>query len=174
MNRILIIGATGKYKANASVSLEYPTFAFVRPSTAAPHSSKSQLLQQFRDDGIFILQKFLPSEFGNEVDRIKTLPPFQRQNDIKKTIRRKPPPEEVVIYGDGFTKAVMNFEDDIAALNIMVANDPSTPNRLAIYKPPMNVISQSEIVSLWEKKTGRTLKRVYLPEAEMVKLSELK
>lgn len=59
MNRILIIGATGyigKYMAKASVSLGYPTFAFVRPSTAAPHSSKSQLLQQFRDDGIVILQ----------------------------------------------------------------------------------------------------------------------
>ncbi|GLJ35071.1 hypothetical protein SUGI_0705630 [Cryptomeria japonica] len=245
MNRMLIIGAAGyigKYMAKASASLGYPTFAFVRPSTAAPHSSKSQLIQQFRDDGIIILQgslddhnslvnaikqvdivisavnipqhldqlniinaikeagnvkRFLPSEFGNEVDRINTLPPFQRLNDSKKTIRRateeagipytfvsansyaayfldyflhprqKPPTEEVVIYGDGFTK-----EDDIAALNIMVANDPRTLNRLVIYKPPMNVISQSEIVSLWEKKTGWTLKRVYLPEAEMVNLSE--
>ncbi|XP_057814680.2 isoeugenol synthase 1 [Cryptomeria japonica] len=250
MNRILIIGATGyigKYMAKASVSLGYPTFAFVRPSTAAPHSSKSQLLQQFRDDGIVILQgslddhnslvnaikqvdivisavaipqhldqlniikaikeagnikRFLPSEFGNEVDRIKTLAPFQRINDIRKTIRRateeagipytfvsansyaayfvdyflhprqKSPPQEVVIYGDGFTKAVMNLEDDIATLNIMVANDSRTLNKLVIYKPPINVISQSEIVLLWEKKTGRTLKKVYLPEAEMVKLSE--
>ncbi|GLJ37803.1 hypothetical protein SUGI_0768590 [Cryptomeria japonica] len=250
MNRILIIGATGyigKYMAKASVSLGYPTFAFVRPSTAAPHCSKSQLLQQFRDDGIIILQgslddhnslvnaikqvdivisavaipqhldqlniikaikeagnikRFLPSEFGNEVDRIKSLAPFQRINDVRKTIRRateeagipytfvsansyaayfidyflhprqKPPPQEVFIYGNGFTKAVMNLEDDIAALNIMVANDPRTLNKLVIYKPPMNVISQSELVSLWEEKTGRTLKRVYLPEAEMVKLSD--
>ena len=59
MDRILIIGATGyigKYMAKASVSLGYPTFAFVRPSTAAPYSSKSQMLQQFRDDGIVILE----------------------------------------------------------------------------------------------------------------------
>ena len=68
----------------------------------------------------------------------------------------------------------MNLEDDIAALNIMVASDPRTLNKLVIYKLPVNVTSQSEIVSLWEQKTGRTLKRVYLPEAEMVKLSESK
>ena len=70
--------------------------------------------------------------------------------------------------------AVMNLEDDIATLNIMVANDVRTLNKLVIYKPPMNVISQSEIASLWEKKTRQTLKRVYLLEAEMVKLSESK
>ncbi|KAH9289677.1 hypothetical protein KI387_033794, partial [Taxus chinensis] len=250
MNKILIIGATGyigKYMANASVSLGYPTYAFVRPSTAAPHSSKSSLLQKFREDGIYILQgslddhnslvnafkqvdivisavaipqhmdqlniikaikeagnikRFLPSEFGNEVDRIRSLPPFQRINDVRKTIRRateeagipytfvsansyaayfvdyflhprqKPQPEEVIIYGDGLTKAVMNLEEDIAKLTIMVANDPRTLNMLVIYKPPMNLISQDEIVSLWEKKTGKNIKKVYLLEDEMIKLSE--
>ncbi|KAH9289687.1 hypothetical protein KI387_033804, partial [Taxus chinensis] len=250
MNRILIIGATGyigKYMANASVSLGYPTYAFVRPSSAVPRSSKSTLLQKFRDDGIHILEgslddhnslvnafkqvdivisavaipqhmdqlniikaikeagnikRFLPSEFGNEVDRIRSLPPFQRINDIKKTIRRateeagipytfvsanscaayfvdyflhprqKPQPEEVIIYGDGLTKAVMNLEEDIASLTIMVTTDPRTLNRVVIYKPPMNLISQAEIVSLWEKKTGKYIKRVYWPEDEMIKLSE--
>ncbi|KAH9289683.1 hypothetical protein KI387_033800 [Taxus chinensis] len=233
--------------ANASVSLGYPTYAFVRPSSAVPHSSKSTLVQKFRDDGIHILEgslvdhnslvnafkqvdivisavaipqhmdqlniikaikeagnikRFLPSEFGNEVDRIRSLPPFQRINDIKKTIRRateeagipytfvsanscaayfvdyflhprqKPQPEEVIIYGDGLTKAVMNLEEDIASLTIMVATDPRTLNRVVIYKPPMNLISQAEIVSLWEKKTGKYIKRVYWPEDEMIKLSE--
>ena len=70
--------------------------------------------------------------------------------------------------------AVMNLEDDIAAFTIMVANDPRTVNKLVIYKPADNIISQSELVSLWEKKTGRTFQRVFLPEVEMVVLSQSK
>lgn len=129
-------------------------------------------------------------------------PPFQRVCDTKKKIRRaiedagipysfisanslmayfvdmllqprqEPQPGEVVIYGDGLTKAVMNLEDDIAAFTIMVANDPRTVNKLVICKPVDNIISQSELVSLWEKKTGRTFQRVFVPEAEMVVLSQ--
>ena len=68
----------------------------------------------------------------------------------------------------------MNSEEDIAALTIKMANDPRTLDKLVIYRPPCNIINQSELVSLWEKKTGRRLKRVYLPEAEMVRLSESK
>ena len=68
----------------------------------------------------------------------------------------------------------MNSEEDIASLTIMMANDPRTMNKLVIYRPPSNIICQSELVSLWEKKTGRSLKRVFLPEAEMVRLSESK
>jgi hypothetical protein len=45
-------------------------------------------------------------------------------------------------------------------------------NKLVIYRPAGNVMSQGELVSLWEKKTGRTLQRVFLPEAEMLRLSE--
>jgi len=70
--------------------------------------------------------------------------------------------------------AFMNSEADIAALTIKMANDPRTMNKLVIYRPPANIISQSELVSLWEKKSGRSLKRVFLPETEMVRLSESK
>lgn len=66
----------------------------------------------------------------------------------------------------------MNSEDDVAALTIKVANDPRALNKLVIYRPPANIISQSELVSLWEKKTGRSLKRIFVPEAEIVRRSE--
>ncbi|KAH9290251.1 hypothetical protein KI387_034368, partial [Taxus chinensis] len=249
-NKILIIGATGylgKYMVNASVSLGYPTYAFVRPSSASPSSSKSELLQQFRDNGIHILQgylddhnslvdafkqvdivisavaapqhldqhkiikaikeagnikRFLPSEYANEVGRFEALPPYQRMNDGKREIRRavkeariphtivaanclgayfvdfllhpreKPQPEELLMYGDGHTKAVLNLEDDVATIVIKVANDPRTLNKLVIIKPFCNTISQSELVSLWEKKTGLNLKRNVITEAEMIKQSE--
>lgn len=148
------------------------------------------------------IKRFLPSEFGCDVGRVKGLPPFQRVCDDKKTIRkaveqagiphsfvsancfaayfvdyllqprRKPQIEEVAIYGDGLTKAVFNLEDDVAAFTIMVANDPRTLNKSVIYRPPGNIISQSELVSLWEKKTGTTVKRVFVSESELIKLSE--
>ena len=35
-----------------------------------------------------VLQRFVPSEFGNEVDRVFGLPPFQAIFDNKKKIRR--------------------------------------------------------------------------------------
>jgi len=70
--------------------------------------------------------------------------------------------------------AVMNFEDDIAAFTIKVANDPRTINKLVIYRPPGNTISQSELVALWEKKTGKTILRIFLPEEEIVRLRESK
>ena len=61
MNRILIIGGTGylgKYLAKASVSQGYPTFVLVPPTkaTAQLDSSKDKLLQEFKDNGIHILE----------------------------------------------------------------------------------------------------------------------
>eukprot|EP00253_Pinus_taeda_P015247 PITA_15247 len=166
------------------------------------HLDQFNIIRAIQEAGIANIKRFVPSEFGNEVDKVQALHPFHRVCDNKRKIRRaieeagipftffsansyasyfvdyffhprqKPQPEEVVIYGDGLSKAFMNSEEDIAALAIMMANDPRTMNRLVIYRPPSNIICQSELVSLWEKKTGRSLKRVFLPEAEMVRLSE--
>lgn len=66
----------------------------------------------------------------------------------------------------------MNSENDIASLMIMMENAPRTMNKLVIYRPTDNIISQSELVSLWEKKARRTLNRVFLPKAAMVRLSK--
>ncbi|GLJ35047.1 hypothetical protein SUGI_0705350 [Cryptomeria japonica] len=69
-------------------------------------------------------------------------------------------------------RSVFNLEDDVAAFTIMVANDSRTLNKSVTCRPPGNIISQSELVSLWEKKTGTTLKRVFVSESELIKLSE--
>ncbi|CAK7344747.1 unnamed protein product [Dovyalis caffra] len=53
-----------------------------------------------------------------------------------------------------------------------VADDPKTCNRVVIYRPQKNIISQLELISLWEKKTGKTFNRIHVPEEEIVKLSE--
>ena len=68
--------------------------------------------------------------------------------------------------------AVMNYEEDIAMYTIRLADDPKTCNRVVIYRPQKNIVSQLELISLWEKKTGKTFNRVHVPEEEIVELSE--
>ncbi|KAA8546266.1 hypothetical protein F0562_002995 [Nyssa sinensis] len=146
------------------------------------------------------IKRFLPSEFGCEEDRITALAPFQVLLDDKKKIRRaleasgipytlvsancfgayfvnyllRPhnQQDDVIVYGSGEAKAVLNYEEDIAKYTIKVATDPRTCNRIVIYRPSKNIISQLELLSLWEKKTGRTFKRVHVSDQEMVTLSQ--
>ncbi|XP_031371923.1 eugenol synthase 1-like [Punica granatum] len=146
------------------------------------------------------IKRFLPSDFGVEEDRITALPPFQAFLDKKKCIRRATeaagipytyvsancfgayfinyllhPSEQrndVLIFGTGDGKVVLNYEEDIARYTIKVACDPRACNRVVIYRLPKNILSQIELTSLWEKKTGRTLERVHIPEEEIVKLSQ--
>lgn len=67
---------------------------------------------------------------------------------------------------------MFTYEEDIGMYTIKVADDPRTRNRVVTYRPPKNIISQLELISLWEKKTGRSFKRIHVPEEEIVKLSE--
>lgn len=68
----------------------------------------------------------------------------------------------------------MNCEEDIGLYTIKVATDPRACNRVVIYRPSTNVISQLELISLWEKKTGKVFKKTHIPEEEIVTLSESK
>ncbi|XXG63434.1 hypothetical protein AAC387_Pa05g1628 [Persea americana] len=131
------------------------------------------------------IKRFVPSEFGNEVDRVFGLPPFQSIFDNKKKIRRATEAagipytyvtansfaayfidfllhpheqrDEVIAYGSGEAKAVLNFEEDVAADTIKAVNDSRTLNRVIIYRPPENIVSQLQMISLLEMKTGRKL-----------------
>ncbi|KAF4369744.1 hypothetical protein F8388_018801 [Cannabis sativa] len=107
-NKILIFGGTGylgKFMVKASVPQGHPTFVYVRPIN--PHdahpsnSNKLQLHTQFQSMGILKAikeakeagnikgkQRFVPSEYGNEVDRVSGLPPFEALLENKRKIRR--------------------------------------------------------------------------------------
>ncbi|GMN32516.1 hypothetical protein TIFTF001_044695, partial [Ficus carica] len=67
---------------------------------------------------------------------------------------------------------VLNYEEDVAVYTVKASTDPRVANRVIIYRPTRNITSQLDLISLWEKKTGRTLKRSYVPEDEIIKLSE--
>lgn len=67
-----------------------------------------------------------------------------------------------------------NYEIDIAVYTVKAATDPRAENRVIIYRPPKNIINQLDLISTWEKKTGRALERTYIPEEDIIKLSQSK
>ncbi|KAJ6360609.1 hypothetical protein OIU77_004598 [Salix suchowensis] len=114
------------------------------------------------------IKRFFPSDFGVEEDRVTPLPPFEAVLDKKRKIRRATGSWDP----SHFSKTVMNYEEDIAMYTIRLADDPRTCNRVVIYRPQKNIVSQLELISLWEKKTGKTFNRIHVPEEEIVELSK--
>ncbi|POO00181.1 Hopanoid-associated sugar epimerase [Trema orientale] len=147
------------------------------------------------------IMRFFPSDFGCEEDRVNPLKPFQEFLDKKRRVRRATEAagipytfvsancfgsyfvnyllrphetrDDVFVYGTGQVKAVFNYEEDIAIYTIKAATDPRTCNRIITYRPQANIVSQLELISIWEKKTGRSFNRVYVLEEELIKLSEI-
>ncbi|CAN6446674.1 unnamed protein product [Victoria cruziana] len=146
------------------------------------------------------LQRFIPSEFGTDVDRQHAVEPAKSIFGLKAQIRRdieaegipytyvccnffaayflpnmsqpgltSPPRDKIVILGDGNPKAVFNKEDDIATYTIKAIGDPRTLNKVLYIRPPANTYSFNELTSLWEKKIGKTLDRIYVPEDQILK-----
>ncbi|KAL3729588.1 hypothetical protein ACJRO7_026679 [Eucalyptus globulus] len=146
------------------------------------------------------VKRFLPSEFGCDVDRVHAVEPVKALLATKAKIRRlveaegipytyvcsncfagyflptlsQPgatacPRDKVVILGDGNAKAVLNKEDDIGIYTIKSVDDPRTLNKILYVKPPANTYSFNDLVSLWERKIGKNLERVYVPEEQVLK-----
>ncbi|KAK8710313.1 hypothetical protein V6N13_145645 [Hibiscus sabdariffa] len=163
------------------------------------HLDQLKIISAIKEAGT--IKRFVPSEYGNEVDRSRrALPPFEAILANKRKIRRAAEeaglpftfvagnsfaayfvdyilhphqnPSQVVVYGTGEAKVVFNYEEDVAAYTVKAATDPRTVDRVIIYRPPGNIASLLELISAWEKKTGRTLERVHVPEEELVKLSD--
>ncbi|XP_039124080.1 isoflavone reductase-like protein isoform X1 [Dioscorea cayenensis subsp. rotundata] len=80
-----------------------------------------------------------------------------------------PPTDKVFILGDGTPRAIFVKEEDIATYTIRAVDDPRTVNMVLYLKPPANFYSQNELVALWEKKTGKTLEKIYVPEDQIFK-----
>ncbi|KAL4559432.1 hypothetical protein LXL04_031570 [Taraxacum kok-saghyz] len=169
------------------------------------------------------IKRFLPSEFGIDVDHQNAIEPassmFAEKVQIRRAIEAEripftyiacncfsgyflstlaqpgaaavPPRDKVTIHGDGTPKgtnefmhhslleifhldfvfvAVFNEEHDIGTYTIKAVDDPRTLNKILYIKPPENICSLNELVSLWEKKIGKSLERSYVPEEQLLKL----
>lgn len=60
-------------------------------------------------------------------------------------------------------------ESDVAAFTIGAVDDPRTLNKAVHLRPQGNVYSMNELVELWEGKIGKKLKKIYVPEEELLK-----
>uniref|UniRef100_A0A0E0LBM0 NmrA-like domain-containing protein n=1 Tax=Oryza punctata TaxID=4537 RepID=A0A0E0LBM0_ORYPU len=78
------------------------------------------------------------------------------------------PTDKVIILGDGNVKGVFATEEDVGTYTIKAVDDPRTLNKILYLRPPSNILSHNELVSLWEKKVGKTFERVYIPEDEVL------
>nr|XP_015866427.3 phenylcoumaran benzylic ether reductase POP1-like [Ziziphus jujuba var. spinosa] len=79
-----------------------------------------------------------------------------------------PPRDQLMVFGDGNLKGIFNKEEDVATYTIRTVDDPRTSNKILYIKPPANIYSFNELVSLWEKKIGKTLEKVYVPEDKLL------
>ncbi|XP_060180060.1 probable pinoresinol-lariciresinol reductase 3 [Lycium barbarum] len=82
---------------------------------------------------------------------------------------KAPPRDEVTIFGDGTAKGVFVKENDVAAFAINAVDDARTLNKALYLRPPGNVYSMNELVGIWEGKIGKTLKKIYITEDELLK-----
>ncbi|KAJ9707431.1 hypothetical protein PVL29_002450 [Vitis rotundifolia] len=79
-----------------------------------------------------------------------------------------PPKEKVCLYGDGNVKAVFVDEYDIAAYTIKTIDDPRTLNKTVYIRPPENILSQRQIVEMWEKLTGKKLDKFSISKEDFL------
>uniref|UniRef100_A0A453MQ44 NmrA-like domain-containing protein n=1 Tax=Aegilops tauschii subsp. strangulata TaxID=200361 RepID=A0A453MQ44_AEGTS len=81
-----------------------------------------------------------------------------------------PPSDKITVLGDGDAKAVFVVEKDIATYTVRAVDDPRTLNKILYMRPPANIVSHNELISMWERKAGRTFQIVRIPEAGLLKL----
>ncbi|GAU26225.1 hypothetical protein TSUD_224160 [Trifolium subterraneum] len=146
------------------------------------------------------IKRFLPSEFGIDVDRHHAVEPvasfFAQKAQIRRAIEAEgipytyvssnafagyflptlaqqnvttPPRDKVVILGDGNVKGVYVTEEDIGTYTIKAVDDPRTLNKIIYFRPPANVLTFNELVSLWENKIKSTLEKIYVSEDQLLK-----
>lgn len=69
-----------------------------------------------------------------------------------------------------FCVAIFVDEDDIATYTIKTIDDPRTLNKTLYLRPPANILSQKEVVELWEKLIGNELTKSSLSEQEFLNI----
>jgi len=79
------------------------------------------------------------------------------------------PRDKLIILGDGNVGAVFNKEDDIATYTIRAVDDPRTLNKILYVRPPKNTYTFNQLAAVWEKKIGKTLEKIYVPEEKLLK-----
>lgn len=64
---------------------------------------------------------------------------------------------------------MINKEEDVAAYMIKAVDDLRTLNKTLYISPPNNILSMNEMVTLWEKKIGKSLEKTHISEEQILK-----
>ncbi|KAL6183748.1 hypothetical protein ACLB2K_045159 [Fragaria x ananassa] len=79
-----------------------------------------------------------------------------------------PPKDKVLIYGDGNTKVSLMDEDDIATYAIKTIDDPRTLNKTLYLLPPENLLTQRQLVQIWENLVGKKLEKMSISKDDFL------
>ncbi|KAH9696218.1 Phenylcoumaran benzylic ether reductase 1 [Citrus sinensis] len=172
--------------------------ALVRQAPVAPtFGATGACRTKFRATGTCrtnLCQRFFPSEFGNDVDRVHAVELARTSFATKAKIRRAVEAERIPytyvasnffagLYLSSFSQpgaaapprdkvvivAFFNKEDDIGINSIKAVDDPRTLNKILYIRPRCSIYSFNDLVSLWEEKIGKALDRVYVTEEQLLK-----
>ncbi|XP_078148858.1 phenylcoumaran benzylic ether reductase Pyrc5-like [Carex rostrata] len=123
-------------------------------------------LQRWREIRRFVEQSGVPYTFV--VFHILAGRCFGRSNSQQSRFSL---PLKIPLCGTGNTKVAFSVEKDVGMYTILAADDSRTWDKTLYIRPPGNVISLDELVSLWESKTRRSvssLRRNYISERDLL------
>lgn len=63
-------------------------------------------------------------------------------------------------------------EDDIATYTIKSVDDPRALNKSLYIRPPQNILSQNEVIQLWEKHIGKQLTKSSISKDEFLAMKK--
>nr|CAD1834044.1 unnamed protein product [Ananas comosus var. bracteatus] len=147
-DQIKIIRAI-KEAGNVKFGSDVEHVELVEPAASVQHA-KAELRQVIREEGIphtFVCSNCFQGFF---------LPRFGQPE------AEHPPTDKVIILGDGNPQAIFVNENDVGAYTIKAVDDTRTLNKTLFISPPANFYSLNQLVSLWEKKIGRTLEKIHV------------
>ncbi|KAI7729542.1 hypothetical protein M8C21_012711 [Ambrosia artemisiifolia] len=104
------------------------------------------------------IKRFLPSEFGHDVDRTDPVEPGLSMYNEKRRVRRLVEESAYFVAGS-----------DIGKLTMKTINDTRTINKIVHFRPKANYLNINELACLWEKKIKRTLPRRIIYESDLLK-----
>lgn len=79
-----------------------------------------------------------------------------------------PSTDSVLIHGDGNVKAIYVAEDDIASYTIKTIDDERTLNKTLYVRPPQNILSQRQVVHLWENLIAKQLHKITISKQDFL------
>jgi nucleoside-diphosphate-sugar epimerase len=87
---------------------------------------------------------------------------------------KEPPRQEIEVYGEGNVKFSMVAAEDIARYAARALFDPRTKDRHTLITPSENVLTQNELIAIWESKTKTKLQRRTVSAEELdIRIMEL-